>query len=587
MPLIKYHPSYTEMTLLMIDRDNYIYLHFFDRELRKSVSNKSLLNDKKAESIVKLAILMSDYPLYVSFSHMYESLDEFPKTIAGLFELEKYGLIKMLTNSKNIEEFISSRRSLYLFDKSRYSHYFESSLNLWPSNVCLLASDTTSILRHKLISALSDKKILSNESFQYQILERLIKNKKDAITFSFFKNLIDTSYEHNDLSDEEFIKFITNLSYEISSNYTLRYLAEFDGTIITGIPGFTLYDHLAKSKLDTNYHLFYQMFSSYFQKYSFEKEIEFRISNDFIYARKLIKLILQYLSLITNDNIMQASVIVRKYCYLYNTVYDNQNLIYFCNGMLHYLVRKCQAMGCEVKKMHSKILLVVATQLELSIILDKIKEKWPISPMIGKISYFTTVVGDSCVYIIKSQMGQGGSGGSILTIEETIQILNPDFVIMSGVAWGSKSEKQKIGDVLVSTKVWDYDLQRANSDGSLTPRGAITPSSPQLIQMFEVACAYIRSFKIEYGLIASGSVLYDNYELMERLKQTQPEIIGGDMESAGMAAVCSRKQVKWIMVKGICDWGFNKDSHKKKYQTIAASNSSEAILTLLAQLQLT
>ena len=102
--------------------------------------------------------------------------------------------------------------------------------------------------------------------------------------------------------------------------------------------------------------------------------------------------------------------------------------------------------------------------------------------------------------------------------------------------------------------------------------------------MFEVIGATIDAYKINFGLVASGSDLLDNKGYVNKLKENQPEIIGGDMESAGMASVCSRKNVDWVLVKGICDWGYKKDSHKKEYQQIAAENSSKAIISLLTQL---
>ena len=155
---------------------------------------------------------------------------------------------------------------------------------------------------------------------------------------------------------------------------------------------------------------------------------------------------------------------------------------------------------------------------------------------------------------------------------------------MGGVAWGADKKKQNIGDLIISTQVWDYDIERVNPNGSVTHRGAISPSSARLVQMFEIACASVKKYSINFGLVASGRELLDNKEYVDKLKEKQPELIGGDMESAGMASVCARKNVDWILIKGICDWGYNKNSHKKEYQQIAIANSADAIVSLLSQL---
>ena len=98
--------------MLKYDEHN-IYLHFFDRELRNSLGRMLRFNDSDAQLLLSTALLMSDdMPLYVSFSHMYESLEVFPIAIKMAFECEKLGLLRMLTNMRNIDEFMASRRTL-------------------------------------------------------------------------------------------------------------------------------------------------------------------------------------------------------------------------------------------------------------------------------------------------------------------------------------------------------------------------------------------------------------------------------------------------------------------------------------------
>ena len=131
----------------MLKYDNYIYLHFFDRELRNSIGANLNISDSQAQRVLTTALFMSDFPLYVSFSHMYETFEIFPKAIRMAFIYEKLGLLKMLTNMRNIDEFLASRRSLYNFDKGRYLNYFSSAESCWPTDTVVIKHETTTILR--------------------------------------------------------------------------------------------------------------------------------------------------------------------------------------------------------------------------------------------------------------------------------------------------------------------------------------------------------------------------------------------------------------------------------------------------------
>lgn len=564
-----------------------IYLHFFDRELRNSLGRMLRFNDMDAQLLLSTALLMSgDMPLYVSFSHMYESLEVFPIAIKMAFECEKLGLLKMLTNMRNIDEFMASRRTLYDFDKNRYSSYFTNADCFWPVDTYILRDDTTTILRTKIIDRFSNAANFPDE-VKDSLQISLIRNRKNAITFSFFQETIQHEYNLLTLNDYQYNRIVTDIKESISSQYTSRYLDVFDGTIITGIPGFYYYDYLAQNSFRTNYKLFFELFRPLYIlfQYRFENILEFRVGRDFQMLHMILQWLVHSLEKMFSGNVNKAISIINKYRARGNVVQKVDDFISDCIGLYDFISKLSIGMG-GVEKMQTRIILVVATQLELDVMLKTLKSIAPVSASVGNLSYFTSVINDSLVYVIKCQMGQSGVGGSILTLEEAIRILNPNFVIMGGIAWGAKKGKQNIGDLIISTQVWDYDIDRVNPDGTITPRGPISPASAHLVQMFEVIGATIDSYNINFGLVASGSDLLDNKGHVNKLKENQPEIIGGDMESAGMASVCSRKNVDWVLVKGICDWGYNKDNHKKEYQQIAAENSSKAIISLLTQLKI-
>ena len=561
-----------------------IYLHFFDRELRDSISSNLNFGDAQAYKVLTTALLMSYLPLYVSFSHMYESLDYFPITISRAFEYEKLGLLKMVTNMRNVDEFLSSKRALYNFDRKRYLNYFNRAESFWPTDTVVVNDDTTTILRFKIHDSIGKTKLVSDnigESLQIS----LIKNKDNAIIFSFFQETIQKEYERLHLSDFQYQKTITDLKEIISKQYTSRYLNVMNGTIVTGIPGLSYYDIFAKDAFLTNYSLYTELLGPLFGVFenNYYKILEFRLSKNYLSFHNLLKWTIVGLKQMT-QNINTAIWVVAQYRTRNKPFRSFEDFFANCVGLCDYVNKKIGYSGGIGKMPTRRILLVVATQLEQKILLEKLKVVAPVEPSLGELSHFTSVMGDSFIYVVKCQMGQSGVGGAILTLEEAIRKLSPNYVIMGGIAWGANKKMQNIGDLLISTKVWDYDPEKVNPDNSVIPRGSIFPSSARLVQMFEVVCASIENYKIHFGLVASGSDLLNNKEHVERLIEKQPELIGGDMESAGMASVCSRKRVDWVSVKGICDWGYNKNSHKEEYQQMAASNSAEIIVSLLSKL---
>jgi len=177
-------------------------------------------------------------------------------------------------------------------------------------------------------------------------------------------------------------------------------------------------------------------------------------------------------------------------------------------------------------------------------------------------------------------MGAGGIGASQQRTQQAIQHWRPQAVISVGVAFGLHEEKQRIGDVLVSTQIQDYELGRMNHDGVLTPRGDRPSCADALLNRLRVTNSTERRRskdwpKVHFGLIISGQKLVDNLDYRESLKSLSPEAIGGEMEGTGVYASANAAKTDWIVVKGICDWGHKKNqADKDTCQKLAAKNAA-------------
>lgn len=195
-----------------------------------------------------------------------------------------------------------------------------------------------------------------------------------------------------------------------------------------------------------------------------------------------------------------------------------------------------------------------------------------------------------CYHVVHFELVQEGSVGSNasqLSIANAIDAFAPKAVILVGIAFGKRNEKdenpsQEIGDVLISTQVADY-LSGKVKNGELesdAPRPEAGSNLVSAFKYFSRSWEHIidgRKARREFGLVLSGDMVVDDEDFKSALFKMFSRAIGGEMEGRGAYAACFNKQVReWIIVKGICDWadgtkGKNKQENQKKAAEAAAS----------------
>ena len=181
------------------------------------------------------------------------------------------------------------------------------------------------------------------------------------------------------------------------------------------------------------------------------------------------------------------------------------------------------------------------------------------------------------------EMGAGGIGASQERTRQAIEHWHPSALIEVGIAFGMDETKQKIGDVLVSTMLQDYELGRLNENGVLTPRGPRPSCADTLVNRIRQTDVTGRRRthdwpKLHFGLVLSGQKLVDNLDYRESLKELFPDAIGGEMEGSGVFVSATASKVDWIILKAICDWGFHKNhTEKDAWQRFAAKNAARVL----------
>jgi len=173
---------------------------------------------------------------------------------------------------------------------------------------------------------------------------------------------------------------------------------------------------------------------------------------------------------------------------------------------------------------------------------------------------------------------------SMPLVTEVARDVNPAAIVLVGIAFGASPDEQKIGDVLISKDIISYDLQKYRG-GKPEYKGKPQRAGFQLVNAFSDPYDWNHPLpsgdisKVWPGTLLTGSKLIDDYNLRTELLNHFAEFspIGGDMEAQG--AYVTTKIIgipEWIIIKGICDWAFDKNNINKEFhQKVAADAAVE------------
>ncbi len=550
-----------------------IYLHVFDRELRTLLGAQ--FTDRDVCDIVFTGVLASKY-CYIGNSNLAESFSDFPQAVELVGELEKLGCVKVLTTTINREEFIEARQRLYYKVRDRYPMYFENTDVLFPSKPLILKDSTTVVLQANILRSL-DKAVPTPLIRKVDQIRNAISNRDgNGITIG----ILDRIFEMDRI--ERY-----HVGLLISENYNKRYIDVMGGCLLKGLPWIYIFDDSSDGNYD------YQLYSTIMEE-AFVKHIK-RIPKPKGQAEALFNLREnQYFSVFQTMlyDLIRGMIVVMGNGSLESvrwellkiltprlrnlnemTVEGALNCLQLTNGDME---RKY-----EIKMMVNPmktILYVVATDTEFEKVTTYYKGKGVILAHFEireNVYYNLGIIRGSQVYLVKSGMGAKRPDASILTIKQAVDELKPDYMIMVGIAFGLKEERevdgiirgdQHMGEVLVSSEIIDYGSYKISEKG-FVERGAKIPADPTLLKRFSTAFVLWEKTKVHTGLIVTSDVLVNKLEFQQNLIERFPDAIGGEMEGCGFLA---NYQHPWILVKAICDFGHDKSND---YQGDAVLNA--------------
>jgi nucleoside phosphorylase len=235
------------------------------------------------------------------------------------------------------------------------------------------------------------------------------------------------------------------------------------------------------------------------------------------------------------------------------------------------------------------VLLITAVPTELKAVLDYLKppphKKRICRGHVGQETYYVGKYGAVIGIVTMCETGALGRDSVILATQQALAEFKPLAVIMTGIAFGKDSAKQKLGDVLVASQVVSYEQQRVGEKQRVF-RGAIAQTGPILLNRFRQALNWRfqsdsgEELSFHVGPLLSGEKLIDQRHYKDELFESFPQAIGGEMEGAGLYAVATRMGVAWIVVKAVCDWADG--SKNDRFQPLAAHAAASLVHHVLS-----
>jgi nucleoside phosphorylase len=150
--------------------------------------------------------------------------------------------------------------------------------------------------------------------------------------------------------------------------------------------------------------------------------------------------------------------------------------------------------------------------------------------------------------------------------KDAISHWKPRYIVLVGIAGGVAGKGIKLGDVLASSQVVDYELQKLRAEGPEL-RYEVHRADPRLYnealalpdEEWQLKVASRRpaegSPQLHYGPIATGDKVAAVSTFLQAQRQHWPQIIGIEMEAGGVASACfdSKPAPGFFMVRGVSD----------------------------------
>lgn len=222
-------------------------------------------------------------------------------------------------------------------------------------------------------------------------------------------------------------------------------------------------------------------------------------------------------------------------------------------------------MPSSIKQKQPKIGIFVALKMERDILVDRwnLKSAFPDPIWNGQVGSFEFSI------FCPDKMGRVPA--AVLTMSFLSKV-NPDMLIVAGIAGGFEAQEVQLGDVIVANNVADLATRKVKED----EKGIIPEFRPTVFQTDSRIKAFLDSTAfdenqwqakvtkeeewpdgrrptIRYGDIASSDEVVSSDEWSKNFFKYWPKLYGVEMEAGGVCTAADHHELKVAVIRGISD----------------------------------
>lgn len=215
-------------------------------------------------------------------------------------------------------------------------------------------------------------------------------------------------------------------------------------------------------------------------------------------------------------------------------------------------------------------------------------------PELGKYRSLALIRGRRVWMVRAKEIGAIGAGGSARLALRWLAASGASTIIQVGMAFGVDPTTQTIGDVLVASHLFPYDLRTVREE----PPGTVVvdytarhlEASPEfLLHLGSLPAPSLGSTaRVHLGAILTGNskIFSANYRdaLAEAATHPGIPVVGGEMEGLGLLSASSPDNPNWNLVKGISDFADGQSPDAPEFnrrRTLACENAASLVFDVL------
>lgn len=585
-----------------------IYLHFLNRELYRDAGMSKQNVDTLISNVLKNTYIFTYEPLETSIAFIWELYYDSPKSRKIILELLQYQLIHLISSFYSVDEMIAFNQKIYRNEPIRYKMYFDNIPHKLQQHQpeILKTENTTNRIESDLRRWISTgQSSLLDQPQDIQLLnqnhtsiERSLDTRNNrAITLSLFNN------------DEFSVFNLKQLGRNISLIHINTYMEHIGADIVTGIGRLHFYDRLSRCFPLNDYYINSKIIEicdiRAIDNYEnlLKQEIKYGKAEKIAFIENVRHLVLAiYSSPSCQGETMQQCraricnrllkynaampplekeiswAYLNKRVQLLNRLIERDDSVYLLNRII----------GEQSMK---SLLLCTATDKETDALFQKAKSFNLIvgTDSVRKIEdnyiYELGSIGNLNIFVAQTEMGTERMGSARDKIRDLTRTLTPDYVISTGICYGLKPKHlggdNEIGDIIVANQIQMYETAKVyESDGEekVIPRGDRAAVSTELLDALRTASHFYEKHNVSFGLLLSGNLLVNSRALVKKMKDGFPDALNGDMEAGGIYSACHDSSSRWIAIKSISDWGYDKTD---EHQDLARENLYDFIFYVL------